>query len=137
MAKRSSLIALGSVMVAFLSGCALSQVPPLIPREVLFGHPDRTNPQISPDGKYLSYLAPDSNNVMQIWVRGLRERDDRPLTSEKIHSIWHYTWTYQPNKLIFAQDNAGDENWEIHSVDIHTGAIKNLTPYKGVQSRLV
>ena len=31
---------------------------PLIPREVLFGNPERANPQISPDGTQLGYLAP-------------------------------------------------------------------------------
>ena len=31
---------------------------PLIPREVLFGNPDRTSPAISPNGASLAYLAP-------------------------------------------------------------------------------
>jgi len=31
---------------------------PLIPREVLFGNPERADPQISPDGTQLGYLAP-------------------------------------------------------------------------------
>jgi hypothetical protein len=30
----------------------------LIPREVLFGNPERADPQISPDGTQLGYLAP-------------------------------------------------------------------------------
>lgn len=137
MKKISFLIVHSALLVLVAHSTVFSQPPRLIPREVLFGHPDRTNPQISPDGKYLSYLAPDKNNVMQIWVRTLDERDDRQLTSERTHGIGHYTWTYQPNKLIFAQDNAGDENWQIYAADIYEGAIKNLTPYKGVQSRLV
>ena len=30
----------------------------LIPREVLFGNPENIAPILSPDGKYLAYLAP-------------------------------------------------------------------------------
>ena len=121
------------------AGCAFhgAELPPLIPRSLLFGQPERTNPQISPDGKSLAYIAPDSRNVLQVWVRTLGARDDRQLTAAKTHGVWHYTWTYSPNKLIFAQDEQGDENWQIHAIDTGTGATKNLTPYKGVQSRLV
>jgi dipeptidyl aminopeptidase/acylaminoacyl peptidase len=129
---------LPALLVFLFLGCVTNLSPvPLIPRDHMFGNPERTNPQISPDAKYLAYLAPDKNNVLQLWVRTLGAQDDRPLTAEKTHGIWHYTWTYSPNKLIFAQDNHGDENWEIYSVDIHSGNTKNLTPYKGVQSRLV
>jgi dipeptidyl aminopeptidase/acylaminoacyl peptidase len=137
MIKRRSIFALGSVMSAFLACCTLSPVPPLIPRAVLFGHADRTNPQISPDGKLLSYLAPDKNGVLQIWLRTFGKEDDKPLTTEKGHGVQHYTWTYDGEHLIFAQDRDGDENWNIHTVDIHSGAVRNLTPYKGVQCLLV
>jgi dipeptidyl aminopeptidase/acylaminoacyl peptidase len=127
------------IFVLAVMGCApqFAQSPPLIPRDLLFGQPERTNPQISPDGKFLAYIAPDSNSVLQIWVRTLGAQDDRQLTAEKTHSIWHYTWTFSPNKLIFAQDDQGDENWQIYTLDTESGATKNLTPYKGVQSRLV
>ena len=33
----------------------------LIPRSVLFGNPERTTPQISPDRTMLTYLAPDQD----------------------------------------------------------------------------
>jgi len=46
----------------------------LIPREVLFGNPEKASPSISPDGHYLSYLAPD-NGVLNVWVRW---QDRRP-----------------------------------------------------------
>lgn len=34
-----------------------AELPPLIPREVLFGNPDKASPKISPDGKRLAYLT--------------------------------------------------------------------------------
>jgi len=41
--------------------CSLEAVP-LIPREVLFGNPEKTEPKISPDGKHLAYIAPVSDH---------------------------------------------------------------------------
>ncbi len=40
---------------------------PLIPREVLFGNPDRASAQISPDGAHLAWLAP-RDGVLNVWV---------------------------------------------------------------------
>lgn len=45
------------------------QLPARIPRDVLFGSPERVRPQLSPNGKYLAYLAPDEKNVLQVWLR--------------------------------------------------------------------
>ena len=36
---------------------ANAELPPLIPREVLFGNPDKASPRISPDGNRLAYAA--------------------------------------------------------------------------------
>jgi len=125
------------VAVLFLSACSLnSNEPRLIAREILFGNPERANPQISPDGKYLAYTRPDRDNVMQLWMRTLYGKDDRRLTDEKKRGILHYTWLYDGAHLVFAQDNGGDENWQLYTVDIATGAQKNLTPYPGVLSML-
>ena len=35
-----------------------AELPPLIPRKVLFGNPVKASPQISPDGTRLAYLGP-------------------------------------------------------------------------------
>src|SRR5690606_9912291 len=40
---------------------------PLIPREALFGNPLRASGQISPDGKWLSWLAP-KDGVLNLWM---------------------------------------------------------------------
>jgi dipeptidyl aminopeptidase/acylaminoacyl peptidase len=137
MNKKTLLIT--ALVSLFLAGCTamLAGPVPLIPREFLFGNPERTDPQISPDGKYLSYRAPDRNGVLQLWVRTIDGGDDRQLTAEKSRPIFHYTWAYDGEHLIFAQDTDGDENWHIHTVDIVSGSVRDLTPYKGVRSILV
>jgi dipeptidyl aminopeptidase/acylaminoacyl peptidase len=127
------------VVLLLLVGCSprLAQFPPLVPRALLFGNPLRTNSQISPDGTRLAYLAPDANNVLQIWARTLGGSDDRQLTAERTRPILHYTWAYDGEHLLFAQDTNGDENWHIHTVNIHSRTVRDLTPYKGVRAVLV
>lgn len=72
------------------SATALAQtpsLPPLIQREILFGNPERTSPQLSSDGKYLAYLAPDDKNVLQVWLRTVGQEDDRIITADKKRGI--------------------------------------------------
>lgn len=48
-------------VAAAVSLCAFSvhaEMPALIPREILFGNPERADPKISPDGAQLASLAP-------------------------------------------------------------------------------
>ena len=39
----------------------------LIPREVLFGNPERVSPNLSPDGSQLAWIAP-RDGVLNVWV---------------------------------------------------------------------
>src|SRR5438309_10843721 len=65
---------------------APAELPTLIPRKVIFGKPVKTSPEISPDGKYLSYLATDEKNVLQVWVQTLGQEDARKVTADKTSS---------------------------------------------------
>jgi dipeptidyl aminopeptidase/acylaminoacyl peptidase len=113
------------------------RLPPLIPREVLFGNPQRTSPQISRDGKYLAYIAPDKNNVLQVWLQTSGKSDDRQLTNDEKRGIRSYFWTYQPEQLIYLQDADGDENFHLYSVKVDTNEIRDLTPYPGVKADII
>lgn len=108
---------------------------PLIPRETLFGNPEKSSPRLSPDGKYLAYLAPDENNVMQVWLQTVGQEDDRKLTDDKKRGIRAYFWTYTPDQLIYLQDSDGDENFHLYSVNITTGIVRDLTPFQGVKAQ--
>ena len=119
-------LALAVSLLVIGCGPSFVQPPPLIPREILVGNPERASPQVSPDGKIISYLAPGKNNVLQIWLRTLGEQDDRQLTDQKTRSIENYTWSYDNEHLIFAQDSDGDENWHLHVVSIQSDNNKPL-----------
>jgi dipeptidyl aminopeptidase/acylaminoacyl peptidase len=117
-----------------------AQLPPLIPREILFGNPARTRPQLSPDGKYLAYLAPDQKNVLQVWLRSLEPAgeaptEDHPITNDKKRGIRSYFWAYDGVHLIYLQDADGDENFHCFSVNIQTNRVRDLTPFQDVKAQ--
>jgi dipeptidyl aminopeptidase/acylaminoacyl peptidase len=109
---------------------------PLIPRAVLFGNPDRASVRISPDGAHLSWLAP-LDGVLNVWVA---PRDDlaaaHPVTHDTGRGIHFYLWAYTNAHILYTQDTNGDENWRLCAVDLHTSAVKDLTPFAGVQAQL-
>ena len=116
---------------------AATHLPPLIPREILFGNPERTSPRLSPDGKYLAYIAPDEKNVLQVWLRTVGQEDDRQLTEDKKRGIRIFFWTYSSEQLIYGQDADGDENWHMYLVNIQSNLVRDLTPFQGIQAQPV
>jgi Tol biopolymer transport system component len=90
---------------------------PLIPREVLFGNPERADPQISPDGTQIGYLAP-VDGVLNVWIRTLGKTDDRAVTSDKLRGIRNFLWQYDNKHILYVQDVGGDENWRLYQTDI-------------------
>jgi len=57
-------------MASGSSACSVEGSAPvteLIPRQVLFGNPERISPRISPDGTRLAWIAPHEG-VLNVWV---------------------------------------------------------------------
>jgi hypothetical protein len=48
------------------------KLPPLIDRELFFGNPEFAGAQISPDGRYVSFLKP-YKDTRNIWVKGIND----------------------------------------------------------------
>jgi len=110
---------------------------PLIPRKVLFGNPEKALARLSPDGKFLSYLAP-VNGVLNVWVAPVDAlKSARPVTADTVRGIRTYHWAYSNQHICFLQDKGGDENWRLYSVDIISGQVLDLTPIEKVQARLL
>jgi dipeptidyl aminopeptidase/acylaminoacyl peptidase len=109
---------------------------PLIPREVLFGNPDKASPRLSHDGFRIAYLAP-VEGVLNIWAGPVADIGAAtPVTREKVRGVRIYFWAYTNQHIIYLQDKGGDENWRVYSVDLNTGHIEDLTPMEGVQARI-
>ena len=129
-------LAASAVAASFFSGLTVrAELPPLIPREVFFGNPDKANPQISPDGKRLAYLAADEG-VLNVWVRTIGQSDDRAITKDRKRGIRMYFWVPNNEQIVYIQDKDGDENWRLYAVELNTCGERNLTPYDEVQARI-
>ena len=116
------------VLLVFLSSAAIAQSA-LIPRSVLFGNPERTAPEISPDGTMLAYLAPDQG-VLNVWVRSLGKTDDRVVTSDRKRGIRNFVWQYDSKNVLYGQDKDGDENWHVYQTNVASKQTKDLTPFE-------
>lgn len=110
---------------------------PLIPRALLFGNPTRQSPLISPDGSRISWLAPDGNGVMNVWASSFGGDSARAVTRETHRPIQWYGWAGDGRHLLYLQDGDGDENNHLFSADLETGAIRDLTPFRGVRTQNV
>lgn len=109
---------------------------PLIPRETLFGNPDKTAARISPDGTHLSYLAPE-NGVLNVWVGPLDDPSAaKPVTQDKLRGIRTYSWAYTNEHILYLQDVGGDEDWHVYCVDLATLKTKDLTPIAKVNAQI-
>ena len=109
---------------------------PLIPRQVLFGNPDRASVALSPDGAHIAYLAP-REGVLNVWVAPRKDLAvARPMTRDTGRGIRFYGWAYTNRHILYIQDKNGDENWRLYSVDLTTDEVKDLTPFEGVQTQL-
>lgn len=108
----------------------------LIPLETLLGNPMRIGPQLSPDGKRLSYVAPHEG-VLNIWVRTVGKADDRAITEDKKRGIRRYFWAPNGKQILYMQDEGGDENYHVYAVSADGGAPLDLTPVKGVRAEIM
>ena len=112
------------------------QPAPIIPRDVLFGNPERAAPQISPDGSKIAYLAP-WGGVLNVWVGPANNPDAaKPITNDKHRGIRQFNWAVNPDYILFMQDKGGDENFHVYSVNLKTNEETDLTPFEGARGMI-
>jgi dipeptidyl aminopeptidase/acylaminoacyl peptidase len=110
---------------------------PFIPREVLFGNPERVRPTISPDGHRLAWIAP-VDGVLNVWLTPLDDLSAAaPVTEDRDRGIRNFAWAHDGRTLLYVQDRGGDENWRLYGVDLVAGVTTDLTPFEGVQVQLL
>ena len=134
-------------LMAFAQGKSADSggLPPLIDRELLFGNPEISGAQISPDGKYIAFLKP-WNETRNVWVKKTEEpfASARRLTAETKRPVAGYLWSRDGKFVLYVKDNDGDENFNVHAVDPSAApapgseipASRDLTGLKGVRVEL-
>ncbi|MBU1626274.1 S9 family peptidase [bacterium] len=136
-------ILLCSILAIFTVSCAVkhhtklaassqSKEPELIPREVLFGNPEKIMARISPDGKMISYMAP-YNNVLNVWVRTIGAKDDKVVTKDERSGIRFYFWASDSKHIMYLQDLDGNEQFHLYGVNLEDiSSVKDYTPFENV-----
>jgi dipeptidyl aminopeptidase/acylaminoacyl peptidase len=110
---------------------------PLIERAKLFGNPSRAQGKLSPDGRWLSWLAP-REGVMNLWLAPSSDPSaGRPMTSERARPIGQYLWAPDSSALLYVQDKGGDENFLLYRVDVTSGEERCLTPFDNTRVLIV
>jgi dipeptidyl aminopeptidase/acylaminoacyl peptidase len=113
----------------------------LIPREIIFGNPERISPRLSPDGQRIAWIAP-REGVLNVWVAPAGAGDINwdaatAVTDDKDRGVRTFAWARDGRHLLYLQDAGGDENWRLYDVDIESMARRDLTPFDGIQARIV
>jgi len=131
-----------AIAAAGLSTSSWADVPsatsaPLIERARLFGNPSRVAGNLSPDGKWLAWIAP-RDGVLNMWIAPVGEPDKaRPLTSEKRRPIREYFWAPDSSSVLYLNDSGGDENFLLYKVNVQGGEPQSLTPFQKTRVRVI
>ena len=104
-----------------------------IPLRDFFRNPEQTAFRISPDGRYLSWLAPYERRL-NVFVRPIGGGTTTRVTSETARDIGGYFW--KGERIVFVKDFGGDENFHVVSVSLD-GAQVDLTPGDKVKADVV
>lgn len=106
-----------------------------IPLKDFFRNPERTDYAISPNGKYLSFLAPYKGRL-NVFLQEISGGEPQRLTNVTERDIAKYLWG-NDRTILYIKDNAGDENFHLYSVFTDGSGSKDLTPFDGVRVNIV
>ena len=132
--RRFTVVLLALAAALSCGVAAWAELPPLIPREVLVGNPEKAAPKISPDGTRLAYGAPSDKGVVNVWVRTIGKADDVQVTNDTVRTIRIFFWAEDGKHLFYMQDVGGDENFHVYAVNLETKVVRDLTPFQGIRA---
>ena len=134
------------VLLSIPAAAQKSGLVPIIDRELIFGDPEISAAQISPDGKFIAFIKP-FKDTRNIWVKRTDEPFEKakPITADTTRPIPGYFWSRDGKYILFVQDKAGDENYLLYAVNPgdapargqEVPTARNLTDLKGVQAQIV
>lgn len=107
---------------------------PKIEMQNFFKNGEKASLRISPDGNYFSYRA-DYHGKMNIFVQKVGDSTGVRVTTDTTRSIFNYFW--KGNRIIYAQDLGGDENFQLFSVSTTGTDLKALTPFPGYRTDVI
>src|SRR5918993_264853 len=140
-----TLLILSALLLVTFAAPVWAQSPPLIDRELFFGDPEIAGAQISPDGTFIAFIKP-FKGVRNVWVKKTAEpfANAKPITADTKRPIPGYFWSRDAKYILFVQDKAGDENYNVYAVNPAEApaagqdvpAARNLTDAKAVRAAI-
>jgi dipeptidyl aminopeptidase/acylaminoacyl peptidase len=106
-----------------------------IPMEDFFRNPEKSSYQISPDGKYYSYMAPYESR-MNVFVQKIGEDEAKRITEVTDRDIAGYTWANN-ERILYLKDNGGDENFALYGVNLDGSNPMALTAFDSVRTQFI
>ncbi len=97
---------------------------------------ERSSPKVAPTCSCLAYVRSDSDGA-SLWLRSVDGLSDRELTTGRRRGLEEFFWSADGQWLLYLQDDGGDENWRLFAADVASGAVRDLTPFDGVQVQVV
>lgn len=101
-----------------------------------FAKPKASAFQLSPDGKYMSYLEKDNDGKRHVYIKEVSTGNVTRVIEEKEELIKGYGWVNK-ERLIYVMDEGGNENYHIFAVNIDGSNEKDLTPFEGVKAQII
>lgn len=123
------------ILFAVPAGSALAAMPPLLPMEDFFRNPDTAAFSISPDGTRLAFARPWEHR-MNVYVREIASGTEKRITSATERDIAGFFWKGN-DRIVYAQDSGGDENFHVYITDIKGGEPRDLTPFEKVKAGIL
>ena len=132
----AALVALGAALgLAGVAGAVRAELPPLIPRSVLWSYAERGGAEISPDGRWLLFSRRSAHGVQTLWLREVATRQERALTDDRAGNIFVAQWAPDSRHVLYFKDSDGDENSHLYQVELATNLTRDLTPFAGVRAQ--
>ena len=100
-----------------------------------FAKPKASGFQLSPNGQYLSYREKDDKNKRHIYVKNIKTGETKRAIEEKEELVRGFGWI-NSERLYYAMDKGGDENYHIYGVNLDGSNLKDLTPFEGVTASI-
>jgi dipeptidyl aminopeptidase/acylaminoacyl peptidase len=133
----SKLLFAGAAAIVTVQPALAAETVPLIERTKLFGNPTKAGAQLSPDGRWISFIAP-RDGVLNVWVAPADTPDQaKPLTAEKGRPIRTTFWSPDSKQVLFINDKGGDENFLLYGIDVASGTQKSLTPFEKTRAMVL
>lgn len=104
--------------------------------EDYFQTPDAYAFKLSPDGSYLSYMKRREDGKRDLYLKNTTTQKEIKLVAQKEDLIRSYFWASE-DRIVYAQDKGGDENYHLYGVNLDGSGNEELTPFDGVRVQVL